>query len=86
MGPEPLLSEEGNWHTVAWRSYNPWRGKGLMKDFTRFALDIYQKTIPEAKFWAILKKENYGSAGLASALGFEKSEKLSDDVSLVFIK
>lgn len=87
FGPEPLVGERGNWHTVAWRSYPSFRGKGLMKEFTKFAMNIYSKNIPNIKLWITVKKENAGSVGLATFLGFQELEKLSSgNISSIMIK
>ena len=87
FGPEPLVGEIGNWYTVAWRSYPSFRGKGLMKEFTKFAINVYSKNIPNIKFWIIVKKENAGSVGLAKFLGFQELEKLSfGNISSIMIK
>lgn len=86
FGPEELVVNEDNWHTVAWRSYPIFRGKGLMKNFIQFAMDIYIKKVPDIKIWAVLKRENVGSAKLAANLGFYLSEEYSDDIVLVMIR
>ena len=57
-----------------------------MKNFTKFAVDLYVKSVPDVKLWVAFKKENTGSAKLATSLGFEISEEASDNVSLVMIK
>jgi len=86
LGPAPLHEEPGDWHTIAYRSYPPFRGTGIMKAFAQFALDTYQKQYPDASFWAGIDTKNASSAGLASALGFEKSEEHSDDTHTIMIK
>jgi len=86
FGPEPLDEKEGNWHTAAWRSYPSFRGKGLMKDFTKFAMDAYVKSVPNIKFWIKVKKDNTGSIGLAQALGFQKLQETSPGASLLMVK
>ncbi len=86
FGPEPLFGEVGNWHTAGWRSYKPFRGKGLMKDFCSFAFDIYLTKFSNIKFWITAKKENTGSIKLAENLGFKISEKYSDGASVVMVK
>lgn len=81
FGPE--AAHEGcKCHTVGWRSYKPWRGKGLMKDFTKFAFDVYMEKFPGVKFWITAKKENTGSANLASHLGFKIDEEKSKEETL----
>lgn len=59
-----------NWHTISYRSYNPFRGKGHMRGFVQFAIDTYTKAYPEAKLWAIFNAKNEGSIALAKKLGF----------------
>ena len=70
--------ESGQWHTLVYRSYNPFRGKGLMKDFTKFAMKIYSASYPDARYWVGFSETNKASMGLASSLGFTISEKASD--------
>ncbi len=86
FGPEPLEKKEGNWHTVAWRSYPSFRGRGLMKEFAKFTMEIYASKIPDVKFWAVIKKENAGSIGFAQAIGFKDTQQALSDGSLIMIK
>lgn len=74
FGREALGEEPGDWHTIAYRSYPPFRGKGIMKPFTRYVFDLYAAYYPEAKFWAGIHADNVASIGLATALGFKKKE------------
>jgi len=85
-GPKALFPDGKNWQTVAWRSYTPFRGKGIMKNFTKFVMDIYKKSFPDAKFWIVLKRNNIGSAQLAVNLDFEVLEETSNETSLVMVK
>lgn len=82
FGPEPLFGQVDNWHTIGWRSYGPFRGKGFMKIFTDFTMDVYLQKFPDIKFWITVKKENAGSVKLAEGLGFaadkEKSQRESE--------
>ncbi|HUX35426.1 MAG TPA: GNAT family N-acetyltransferase [Candidatus Paceibacterota bacterium] len=80
--------ESGGWHTIGYRSYKPFRGKGLMKDFMKFAMKIYSESRPGFRYWLGIKPENAASIALASSLGFTISEENSDRVvgSLVMIK
>ena len=72
LGPRHLDYQEGDWHTVGWRSYNPWRGKGIMKDFAGFVINFYLKYFPNVRLWITTKEENAGSLRLAETLGFQK--------------
>jgi hypothetical protein len=91
FGPESLFpGDEKNWHTAGWRSYKPFRGKGIMKNFIDFATDIYMQNVKNTEqninLWVAIKRGNTASSGLASALGFQVLEEASDEVSLIMIK
>lgn len=86
-GNEPEKEKEiGDWHTVSYRSYGQFRGKGLMKDFVRFTMEEYCKAFPGAKLWAIIDARNAASAALAAKLGFIPAEGESGSDSLVMVK
>jgi RimJ/RimL family protein N-acetyltransferase len=85
FGPTSF-EQNGNWHTVAWRAYNPFRGKRLMKEFIKFTMDFYVKKIPNIKFWASIKIENTGSIKLAGMLGFQEVKEKSNNISCVMVK
>jgi hypothetical protein len=82
VGPEPLHIG-CKCHTMAWRSYKPFRGTGIMKSFTKFAFDFYLESIPTTKFWVAVKKENVGSIKLAEHLGFKISTEYSNNESTI---
>jgi|SRR3989344_1861526 len=69
---------EGIWHTISYRSYPQFRGKGLMKDFGIFVMDIYLKKFPGIKLWNSNNAENNAGTAYALSLGFKLNEKLSD--------
>ena len=64
--------KEDVWHTIVFRSYPPFRGKGLMRDFILTTMDIYRHYFPEAKLWAGIQDINPASIALAERLGFKK--------------
>lgn len=82
LSPEELLKEgaqvSGDWHTIVFRSYPPFRGAGLMKDFVRTATDVYLHYFPNAKLWAGISTSNPASIALAEKLGYTKDESISD--------
>jgi len=86
LGPMVLEKQQGNWHGVAWRSYKPFRGKGLMRGFCNFVIDIYGKNISDMKLWGKFKKENTPSVGLATGLGFQILEEASNEEYLIMVK
>lgn len=63
--------KETEWHTVVYRSYEPFRGKGLMTPFVRYVMDIYKASFPGAKLWAGVSTGNAASLALAEKLGFK---------------
>lgn len=71
--------ESGNWHTIVFRAYHPFRGQGLMKSFALRALEIYKEHFPKARIWAGINAKNAGSIALAEKIGLKKDESLSDE-------
>ena len=70
--------KEDVWHTLVYRAYAPFRGKGIMGDFVRFCMDAYKEQYPDAKLWVGMSAANAASAALASRLGFVRREDLFD--------
>jgi RimJ/RimL family protein N-acetyltransferase len=70
--------DAGNWATFTYRSYSPFRGKGLMKGFVRFTMDMYSAHFPSTQFWGGLYADNTPSLALARDLGFSVNEEASD--------
>lgn len=68
---------EGEWHTISYRSYNPFRGKGLMRGFVDYVTKEYIKGFPNAKIWAIINTSNPASLILAEKLGYKTEEDAS---------
>ncbi len=86
FGPKELRNDGNNWQAVGWRSYSPFRGKGIMKEFSKFSMNIYMNHVQDAKFWGVLKRGNEGSLSLGLALGFVAVDEESDEESIVMIK
>lgn len=70
--------DAGNWHTLVYRSYPPFRGTGIMKAFTRSCIGAYRHAFPQAKFWVGIHTENPASVGLAQSLGLVVDTARSD--------
>lgn len=66
------------WHTIAFRAYPPFRGKGLTKKFVALVIDAYMKKFPNIKIWNGIYAKNIASRKLSEGLGFQTLEKLSD--------
>lgn len=79
---EPKIESErdlsNDWHTISVRSYPKYRGKGMMKIFTQFAMDTYKYYFPHVKFWLGTDDRNTSGARLFTDLGFEINEEYSD--------
>lgn len=88
FGEEEKDKDQDHWHTAVWRSYPSFRGRGLMKDFSLFAMDIYKKQFPNIEFWAGTDSRNSAMIGLSLKLGFEVDKENSDLASnwLVMVK
>ncbi len=69
----------GEWHTVTYRTYAPFRGQGLMKEFAKNAKEIYKRYNPNAKIWAGINANNPGSIAVAEKLGLKKDTTFSDE-------
>jgi GNAT superfamily N-acetyltransferase len=67
-----------SWHTLAVRSYAPFRGKGITKVFCNFVLDFYKREFGSVSVWAGMDDRNESVLRLSEALGFTKREDLSD--------
>ncbi len=69
---------EQKWHTISYRCYPRFRGKGLMKKFAGFVMDIYLQKLGKVKLWAGINSKNMTSGALAASLGFTRDENLSN--------
>ncbi len=73
FGPEKHpQGEPGNWNTVAFRSYPPYRGKGIMKPFSMFVIQKYLALMPNARIWLETGAHNVPAISLYEKLGFKK--------------
>ncbi len=70
--------KENVWHTISCRCYPTFRGTGLMTNFTKFAMEVYKKELPNIKFWSGVDARNEGIIKLLSNLGFQTDEASSD--------
>lgn len=70
--------EVSDWHTIVYRSYQPYRGKGLMSPFMQYVIADYKKRYPDAKLWAGVSTKNEASIALAKRFGFVVSAEHSD--------
>lgn len=75
---EEAQQKKGLWHTIVYRSYPPFRGKGFMTVFLQKIIECYLQEYPNIKLWAGINGDNLASIALASKLGFEKDQDSED--------
>ncbi|HEY4513591.1 MAG TPA: hypothetical protein VJH06_03725 [Candidatus Paceibacterota bacterium] len=90
FGPKPLGKKsmkfgsnderkiDSDWHTVSFRAYPLFRGRGMMVNFTKFVFDIYRKHFPNSVFWTGSDDRNTVFLKFISELGFKIDEENSD--------
>ncbi|MFA6520539.1 MAG: hypothetical protein WCT44_02960 [Candidatus Paceibacterota bacterium] len=78
FGKDEKYKTQNEWHTISWRSYPVFRGRGMMKNFTKFVMDTYRMKFPNMKLWAGMDDRNTAMFKLSSELGFEADESSSD--------
>jgi RimJ/RimL family protein N-acetyltransferase len=78
--------DSGTWHTIAFRSYPPFRGTGIMKDFVRSVTDVYLHYFPDARLWTSNNRANAASVKLSEKLGYKIDESLSDEETVTMIR
>jgi RimJ/RimL family protein N-acetyltransferase len=84
LSPEERAQDEramdsGDWHTIVFRAYKPYRGQGLMKPFALEAMRIYKDYFPSARIWAGINAKNAASIALAEKVGLRKDASVSDE-------
>jgi len=72
----PMLNNQGRpepdqkWDTIAFRSYPPFRGQGLMRAFVDAVLRRHASDRPDHNMWLSVKAENMRAQELYRSLGF----------------
>lgn len=69
----------GDWHTVSYRAYPMYRGKGLMGIFCARAIADYQRLHPTVRLWLSIDSYNETSFHIAEKLGFVRSQEYTDE-------
>ncbi len=74
IGPDPLpqfdIRTDKTWATIAFRAYEPYRGRGLMKPFSFLAIQQYKKMRPSHRLWLETNPDNEAGKYLYAKLGF----------------
>ncbi len=77
--------DSGEWDTVSFRSYPPFRGKNLMVDFFTFVTDLWHTKHSGRRIWFGVEKKNAAGIGFAKKLGFVEDPRHEDTEWAVFI-
>ncbi|MBI5470685.1 GNAT family N-acetyltransferase [Candidatus Kaiserbacteria bacterium] len=77
---------EDTWHLISYRSYPPFRGTGIMKDFLRTTMETYLHYFPNARLWAGSSRSNPASIALSERLGLTIDESASDPEWVAMVK
>ncbi len=93
FGAEELPGEFANYggpvgtnDTLAFRSYEPYRGKRLMGDFSRFVIDAYTQSHPGRKLWLQTNIDNAPAIHLYERLGFVRKGTRNDNGRLIMVQ
>lgn len=63
--------ESDVWDTIAFRSYPPYRGRGIMTPLARFIIETHERLVPGRRLWLTAKTDNLPALGLYGKLGFQ---------------
>ena len=77
FGEEKEYENQNKYHTVSFRTYPVFRGRGIMKNFSSFVMEIYKKHFPNSIFWTGTDNRNNIFIKFISALGFWPDQKHS---------
>ena len=58
------------WDTIAFRSYAPYRGVGIMGGMSAFVIDMHKEKMPERTLWLETNADNEAGKHLYHKLGF----------------
>jgi RimJ/RimL family protein N-acetyltransferase len=82
LTPEEQATEhahtQGDWHTVSYRAYGSFRGKGLMRTFVTYAMENYLHNNQGIRLWLSIDTENEASKIFAQKIGFLEDAQLSN--------
>jgi hypothetical protein len=78
---EPVTYRDIIFHALSVRSYPLFRGKGIIKNFLRYILEIYKEHFPKVQFSAGVPANSNRIIRILSEIGFERDEENSDLVN-----
>lgn len=85
-GPEPIPDgTEGEWDTIAFRSYPPYRGAGLMSAFSALVMDEHARDFPARRLWLETDVGNEAGLALYQKLGFAEKTRIKDGKRVMMV-
>lgn len=74
------------WDTIAFRSYEPYRGKGIMSSFSAFVIEMHDRLSPMRTLWLETNPDNEPGKHLYHKLGFVDVGNRANNGRLVMIR
>jgi GNAT superfamily N-acetyltransferase len=91
-GPDAFPQKLGDasdpqaWDTIAFRSYTPHRGKGIMSPFSAFVIEMHDRLSPGRLLWLETNADNEPGKALYYKLGFSDAGRRKDNGRLRMIR
>lgn len=76
----------GEWDTIAWRSYPPYRGAGLMRVFSDRVLAEHEHMFPERRLWLETHVGNQPALALYRKVGFVERGLIDNGTRVYMVK
>lgn len=88
FGAEPMPGGDPSalWDTIAFRSYPPYRGIGIMSSFGRYALAKHDELFPGQRIWLVTDADNAAGVALYEKLGFESQGPAAEEGRVLMIR
>jgi len=85
-GPDRIpTGDDGEWSTIAFRSYRPYRGTGIMRDFSRRVIEEHGRDCPGNRLWLETHVTNAAGLALYRKLGFVEKQLIRDGKRVLMI-
>jgi RimJ/RimL family protein N-acetyltransferase len=85
-GPDRIPGgDEGEWSTIAFRAYPPYRGVGIMGAFSRRVIEEHGRDLPSSRLWLETDVTNEAGLALYRKLGFVEKQHIKGGKRVVMI-